>query len=184
VSVERLDTERLAGTRVAATDLDRLRSLYQDPRVAETLGGMRTDEWIAERLAFELGHWSEHGFGAWVFVDRGSGAFVGRGAVRHAQIAGLGSLDGDQIELGYALRPEYWGRGLATEMARAMVVVARDGIRLPELAAWTLTTNRASQQVLEKTGFVYQRDFEYAGSPHRYYRLDLAARPSSPESST
>ena len=169
MSVERVDTDRLVGTRITATDLDRLRSLYQDPRVAETLGGMRTDEWVAERLAFELGHWSEHGFGAWVFVDRGSGAFVGRGAVRHAQV-----LDGDQVELGYALRPEHWGRGLATEMAGAMVAVARDEIRLPELAAWTLTTNRASHQVLEKTGFLYQRDFEWAGLPHRYYWLDLS----------
>ena len=163
MNVERVDTQRLVGTRISAADLDRLRSLYQDPQVAETLGGLRTDEWIAERLAFELGHWTAHGFGAWVFVERGSGEFVGRGAVRHAQIAGMGLLDGDQIELGYALRPEHWGRGLATEMAGAMVTVARDELCLPELAAWTLTTNRASQQVLEKTGFVYQRDFEYRG---------------------
>ena len=46
-----------------------------------------------------------------------------------------------------------------------MVVVARDELRLPELAAWTLTTNRPSQQVLEKTGFVYRRDFECGGPP-------------------
>jgi RimJ/RimL family protein N-acetyltransferase len=170
-AVERIETDRLVGARITDADLARLRSLYQDPRVAETLGGPRADEWIAERLAFELEHWREHGFGAWIFVERRSGAFVGRGAVRHARI-----LDGDQIELGYALRPEHWGRGLATEMAGAMVVTARDEIGLAELAAWTMTTNRASQQVLEKNGFVHVRDFEHAGLAHRYYRLDLSRR--------
>jgi ribosomal-protein-alanine N-acetyltransferase len=173
VTIERVETARLVGEPIAAGDLDRLRALYQDPQVAETLGGLRTDEWIADRLAFELEHWRTHGFGAWMFVERGSGAFVGRAAVRHAQIAGTGVLDGDQIELGYALVPAWWGRGLATEMAAAMVEVARADLGLAELAAWTMTTNRASQQVLEKTGFVYERDFVYADLPHRYYRLQL-----------
>jgi ribosomal-protein-alanine N-acetyltransferase len=173
VSVGRVETARLVGTPIADGDDDRLRALYQDPRVAETLGGLRTDEYVATRLAFEIGHWRAHGFGAWVFVERASGAFVGRGAVRHAQLAGSGALDGDQVELGYALVPSFWGRGLATEMAVAMIDVARNDLALPELAAWTLTTNQASQHVLEKTGFVYERDFDYAGLPHRYYRLVL-----------
>jgi len=170
VTVERIDTERLVGTRITGGDLDRLRALYQDSRVAETLGGLRTDEWVAARLAFELDHWREHGFGAWMFTARSGGEFVGRGAVRHARV-----LEGDQIELGYALLPGYWSRGLATEMAGALARVARDELRLSELAAWTLTTNTSSQRVLEKTGFVYEREFEYDGAPHRYYRIELQA---------
>jgi RimJ/RimL family protein N-acetyltransferase len=169
VTVERVETARLVGTRITPADLDRLRTLYQDPRVAETLGGLRDDEWVADRLAFEVGHWERHGFGAWIFRERGSGGLVGRGAVRHAQ-----ALDGDQIELGYALVPECWGAGLATEMAGAMAAVARDELGLPEIAAWTLTTNRASQRVLEKVGFTYERDFEWADLPHRYYRRVFA----------
>jgi ribosomal-protein-alanine N-acetyltransferase len=172
VSVERVETARLVGTRITASDLGRLRALYQDPRVATTLGGLRSDDWVAERLAFEVGHWEQHGFGAWVFSERGSGAFAGRGAVRHAKV-----LDGDQIELGYALLPTFWGTGLATEMAGAMVAVARDDLALTELAAWTLATNRASQRVLEKSGFVYERDFQCDGLPHRYYRVVF--RPSA-----
>jgi RimJ/RimL family protein N-acetyltransferase len=165
VSAERIETVRLLGSRIGPGDLERLRALYQDPGVAATLGGLRDDAWVAERLAFELGHWERYGFGAWIFRERGSGAFVGRGAVRHAQV-----LDGDQIELGYAIVPAFWGGGIATEMAGAMVEVARDQLSLPELAAWTLTTNHASQRVLEKTGFTHERDFEWAGLPHRYYR--------------
>lgn len=174
MNVERIDTARLVGSRIAPGDLARLRALYQDPGVAGTLGGLRDDEWVAGRLAFEVGHWEQHGFGAWIFRDRRSGAFVGRGAIRHARIPELAGLGGDQIELGYALLPACWGSGLATEMAGAMVACARDGLHLPELAAWTLTTNLASQRVLEKVGFTSEREFEWAGMPHRYYRLGLA----------
>jgi RimJ/RimL family protein N-acetyltransferase len=169
VSAERLETARLVGTRITAGDLDRLRALYQDPRVAETLGGLRSDEWVANQLAFELDHWREHGFGAWIFVERDGGAFVGRGAVRHARV-----LEGDQIEVGYALVPGAWGRGLASEMTSAMLAFARDDLALDEIAAWTLTTNIASQRVLEKAGLVHERDFEHADLPHRYYRLAFA----------
>src|SRR5262249_44472804 len=101
-----------------------------------------------------------------IFSERGSGAFAGRGAVRHAKV-----LDGNQIELGYALLPTFWGTGLATEMAGAMVAVARDELALAELAAWTLAANRASQRRLEKSGFVYGGDFELDGLPHRCYRV-------------
>ncbi len=164
--VERVDTARLLGSRITAADEGRLRALYQDPQVAEWLGGMRSDDWVAERLTFELAHWEAHGFGAWIFTERATGAFAGRGAVRHAQV-----LDGDQVELGYALVPEWWGRGYASEIAAALVAVARDRIGLAELAAWTLTTNGVSQHVLEKVGFAYVRDFDFAGLPHRYYQL-------------
>jgi RimJ/RimL family protein N-acetyltransferase len=166
MSAERLESARLVGTPIGAGDLERLRDLYQDPRVAETLGGVRTDEWVANQLAFELDHWREHGFGAWIFVARDAGSFVGRGAVRHARV-----LDGDQIEVGYALVPGFWGRGLASEMVAAMLTFARDDLALDEIAAWTLTTNLASQRVLEKAGLVHERDFEHAALPHRYYRL-------------
>jgi [ribosomal protein S5]-alanine N-acetyltransferase len=170
--VEHFETERLVGSRITdtTTDLDRLRALYQDPDVAHWLGGARSDECVAARLGFELAHWEAHGFGAWIFAERGTGVFVGRGAVRHAQV-----LEGDQIELGYALLPDWWGRGFATEIAAALVGVARDRLGLDELAAWTMTTNAASRHVLEKVGFTYVRDFVHADLPHRYYRLRFGA---------
>jgi ribosomal-protein-alanine N-acetyltransferase len=52
-----------------------------------------------------------------------------------------------------------------------MVAFAREELALDEIAAWTLTTNVASQRVLEKAGLVHERDFEHVDLPHRYYRL-------------
>jgi len=41
----------------------------------------------------------------------------------------------------------------------------------PEITSWTLPINLASQRVMEKLGFQYERDFEFAGLVHRFYRL-------------
>ena len=42
---------------------------------------------------------------------------------------------------------------------------------LPEIGSWALPDNRASQRVMEKVGFQYERDFDFAGLEHRFYRL-------------
>ena len=69
----------------------------------------------------------------------------------------------DEVELAYALMAEYWGRGLATEMAKAILNVAFEQLGLTDLVCFTLTTNRASQRVMEKAGFECERDRSRTG---------------------
>jgi RimJ/RimL family protein N-acetyltransferase len=92
--------------------------------------------------------------------------FIGRGGLRRAPIDGK-----DEVEVGYALVPEFWGQGLATELALASVRVAFDVLKVPEIVSFTLPTNRKSRRVMEKAGFQYQRDFIWADLPHVLYRL-------------
>ncbi len=82
----------------------------------------------------------------------------------------------DEVELAYALMAEYWGRGLATEMAQEIVAVAFERLHLTEVVCFTLTTNRASQRVMEKAGFEYERGVVHAGSPHVLYRITASER--------
>ena len=76
--------------------------------------------------------------------------------------------------MGWAVVPQRWGQGLATEMGHLSVHVAFDHLGLDELVAFTLKTNAASEQVMRKLGFHYERDIEYAGLPHVLYRLAAA----------
>ena len=55
-------------------------------------------------------------------------------------------------------------------MARASLKVGFGRLGFAEVASWTLPLNLASQQVMEKPGFLYERDFEFAGLWHRLYR--------------
>jgi [ribosomal protein S5]-alanine N-acetyltransferase len=44
-------------------------------------------------------------------------------------------------------------------------------VGFPAIGSWTLSVNLASQRVMEKLGFRYERDFDFAGLGHRFYRL-------------
>jgi RimJ/RimL family protein N-acetyltransferase len=90
----------------------------------------------------------------------------------------------DEVEVGYGLVAEFWGQGLATEIAAASVQTGFEVLGLPDLVCFTLTTNMRSQRVMEKVGFRYERDGEHAGLPHVFYRLRrqdwaTAAKPQS-----
>ena len=130
-----------------------------------TLGGLRSDEETAHYLRDNLDHWDRYGYGMWVFSDRADGRFVGRAGLRNTRVGG-----NDEVELAYALVAEYWGRGLATEMAKEILKLAFERLDLEDVVCFTLPTNQASQRVMEKAGFEYERDVVHAGSPHVLYR--------------
>jgi RimJ/RimL family protein N-acetyltransferase len=167
---ESVRTPRLLLTRIGPADLADLARMYADPRVTATLGGVRSADQTATYLAAQTAHWDAHGFGLWAARDPATGAFVGRGGLRHATVEGR-----PEVEVAYGLMSEFWGRGLATELARESVRVGFTDLQLPDLACFTLTTNAASRRVMEKAGFRYERDVVYADLPHVFFRLTRAA---------
>jgi RimJ/RimL family protein N-acetyltransferase len=158
----------MVAARLDETDLSELCRMHQDAQVMATLGGPRSDERTRQFLRTNLGHWDDHGFGLWVF--RAASKFVGRGGLRHVRIGGQ-----DEVELAFALMPEFWGCGLATEMARALLTIAFEQLALAQLVAFTITTNQASRRVMEKVGFTSERELVHAGLPHVLYRITRTA---------
>jgi RimJ/RimL family protein N-acetyltransferase len=168
-SYDRFETARLAAERLRADHFDELHRLHQDPRVMATLGGLRDAAKDRRWLRRNLGQWTQRGYGVWILHDRESRAFVGRAGLRHLKIAGL-----REIELAYTLRAEAWGRGLATEISEAILKIGFGDLGLAELICFTSATNLASRRVMEKVGFVYERDFVYADAPCVLYRQSAA----------
>jgi ribosomal-protein-alanine N-acetyltransferase len=177
-SLDEVLTARMRLVRVTADDGADLLNMHNNPRVSPTLGGPATEEEGRIRLARHLEHWERHGWGYWIARDRETNAFIGRGGLRQQLIDGR-----DEIELGYGFAPEAWGRGLATELAREAVRIAFRVLQLPDLICFTLPTNRASQRVMEKVGFIYERDGIWAGLPHVFYRLTAYGLPPRTSSS-
>jgi len=167
--VDEVQTSRLLLRRMRAEDLDDLTCMHLDPRVMATMGGVRSPTETKEWLNRQRDHWERYGFGLWIASDRLTGQFVGRGGLHHVEIDGR-----DEIEVGYCFGAEFWGRGLATELARESVRVAFTVLRLPELVCFALTTNLASQRVMQKAGFHYERDRTWKDLPHVFYRLSEA----------
>ena len=77
----------------------------------------------------------------------------------------------DEVELLYALVPGAWGRGLATQLARASARVAFEALGLTEIVAFTLPDNARSRAVMARAGFGFEREIVHAGLPHVLYRL-------------
>jgi RimJ/RimL family protein N-acetyltransferase len=168
-------TERLNGRRIDAADFADLCALHRDADVMYWIhGSLRDDEVEPETREFlteSLAHWERHGFGVYMMRFRDTGEFAGRVAIRHAEVAG-----GDEVELAWLLPSRVWGRGLATEAARALLPIAFDVLALPNVVAFTRSYNARSRRVMEKLGMRLELEFEHEGEPQVLYRLTAEDR--------
>ena len=109
---EALRTERLVATPMTDRDLEFLYRLWQDPRVAMSLGGLRSRARLEPLFRRMIGDWDRLGLGSWVVRLRPDGPRIGRVGLHPTSAGGR-----ESVELGYALLPEYWGQGHATEIS-------------------------------------------------------------------
>ena len=167
-TIERIETERMVLERLRLDHGPEQLRLLLDRRVNATLWPQArppTAADVLDGLAAKAQHWDLHGFGMWLLRDRETGEMVGRGGLQYTYTAGL-----HDVEAGWAIVPERWGQGLATELAHACVGVGFDHVGLRQIVAFTLPTNLASRRVMEKAGFEYEREIVHAGLPHVLYR--------------
>jgi RimJ/RimL family protein N-acetyltransferase len=165
----------MAGRRPTSGDLAHYERLLLDPAVGAHLRPPPLqpfdDAAVADLLRADLAHWAAHGFGPWLLEDP-AGAFVGRGGLAWTTVGGEFA-----VELPWAIVPERWGEGLATEAARAAIAWAR-ALGLEEVVSFTLPGNAASRRVMEHAGLRLDSEIEHAGLAHVLYRLRLLpARP-------
>ena len=167
---EKFRTPRLLLTRIGRDDLDDMLAMHREARVARALGGMRPESEIAALLENLVKQWDTHGFGWWSVRDPDTARFMGRGGLRQVKID-----NASEVEVGYALLPEFWNRGLATELARVSVAQGFVRLGLAEVVSLTLPGNHGSRRVMEKTGMSYERDVAHVGMQHVLYRLTSAS---------
>lgn len=165
-SIGYFNTARLKVRQLTSGDLDDLMTLYQTPLVVQTLGGSRPRDQIIQSLEGHLEHWDTYNFGYYIFEDKQTESFIGRGGLKRCVIDGK-----NEVEVAYALLPEYWGKGLATEIVQKLVDIGFRRLNLKSIVGFTLVDNEASKRVLEKNGFVFEREIMYKGLPHVLYRL-------------
>jgi RimJ/RimL family protein N-acetyltransferase len=142
-------TERLLLRRWRPDDLAPFAAMNADPRVTEflptPLSREESDAWVARAEA----HFERHGFGLWAAEIFGVAPFAG--------FIGLSTPRFDApfqpcVEIGWRLAPAHWGRGFATEGARAVLAFGFDVLRLAEIVSFTVPANARSRRVMEKIG--------------------------------
>ncbi|MFJ9605189.1 GNAT family N-acetyltransferase [Kitasatospora sp. NPDC101176] len=169
-----LHTERLLIRRWRESDLAPWAAMNADPEVREHLGDVLTREQADASVARFEAAIERRGYG-WLAVEvRESGEFVG--------FAGLDDVDEGLpfagVEIGWRLARTAWGRGYATEAARAVLAHGFDTLGLPEVLAVTTATNLRSQAVMRRLGMVHDPavDFDDPDAPEGPLRPNVVFR--------
>ncbi len=144
-----LETRRLRLRRFAKSDVDDLLVLHNDPEVMRFLNGGRPTTRQEVERDFETRF---AGDGYWVATERTSEEFLGWFAFHPTPSGAL-----NEFELGYRLRRAAWGKGYATEGARALIRKGFTEMGLRRVWAQTMAVNTASRRVMEKAGLRYVR---------------------------
>jgi RimJ/RimL family protein N-acetyltransferase len=134
-------------------------SLSADPRVSRWLATGEPIDRAASEAEFEwmIGHWREHGFGWRSAVEKESGHWLGAIGLAYVGENPAG-LPPEYIEIGWWLKPEYWGRGLATEGALATRDEGFSEGIADHLWARHNAHNVASGRIMEKIGMTLARE--------------------------
>ena len=151
-----IETERLRLRIICRQDLDDLANLFADPDVVKYVGdGKPASREVAEKTVDSIiAHWQKHGFGRWVAADKANGTFLGFG--------GLRSLSGTP-EVVYHLTKRNWGKGIATELARAALRFGFEERGFDQIVAIAKPLNTASIHVMEKLGMQFEKQAQYYG---------------------
>lgn len=103
---------------------------------------------LLEKVTRRATQFSETGFGKYLVFEKGTGSFVGTCGVEPFDHAGT-----PIHELGYRLMLEHWGKGYATEAARAVVRYYFEELKHSTLHAFALPQNASSLNIIRKLGF-------------------------------
>lgn len=183
---QELTTERLLLRRWTPADRAAFALLNADPRVVEYLPAALSRE-ASDQVADGIeAHFAQHGFGLWAVEVKGGAPFAG--------FVGLAVPRFEAhfmpcVEIGWRVATEHWGRGYATEGARAAIAFAFQKLNLSEIVSFTVPENVRSRRVMEKIGMSHNPadDFDHPALPeghrlrrHVLYRLcprSAASRP-------
>lgn len=173
-----VETERLTLRLFRESDLDAYAEMCADPEVMRYIAQgrpvTRGEAW--RHMAMVLGHWQLRGFGMWAVEEKSSGELAGRvGCWRPEGWPGL--------EVSWALRRSFWGRGIASEAARASLRYAFETLNQEKVVHLIEPENIASIRVAERLGAYRDGYFNIFDSRVLVYRIDRIARRVSPDMS-
>jgi len=169
-----METDRLILRRFTENDEDHLYELDNDPEVMRYIngGGPTPRDAIRNDILPVFLHYDERrpGYGFWAAIEKAAGHFVGWFGFRPAENTP------DEVILGYRLRRAAWGKGYATEGARALIRLGFTQLGVRRVVATTYEHNLASRRVMEKLGMTLVRRFRI--TPEDIARSDTYHAPS------
>ena len=179
-----LRTDRLILRQWRDADVDVFVEMGTDPLVMEYFPGLMTEQQSRDTAARIRSALEERGWGWWAVEARSGdlmGQFLGFTGLAEPRFEAAFT---PAVEVGWRLTPVAWGRGFATEAARASVAFGFADLGLAEIVSFTAVANLRSRAVMERLGMTHDPadDFDHPSLPghslqrHVLYRLKSRAR--------
>jgi RimJ/RimL family protein N-acetyltransferase len=163
----------------------RFYAVMNRPEVMRHLGGVQLpDEW---RAAFTRLRTYQRDFGHtfWIVEERASGDILGFCGLKRVNAPGAGDLTGVH-EIGWRLRPEAWGKGIAKEAAVTSLDLAFGRFAASRVVALTVPANSASWGLMERLGMTRRPDLDFIDerygpdlNPCIVYQIDATDWPAA-----
>jgi len=165
-----LETQRLRLRPINENDGDNIYKLSKNPNVMRYIRDGRTldrkqAQGDLERRLRDNARLENRGLGYWAIEWKPQHDFVGWLAVKNLD-------DTEEIEIGYRIMEEFWGKGITTEASRRALQYAFEDLGLDRIVAVAMPENTASWRVMEKLGMQYEKDGSFYGSECVYYGMD------------
>jgi [ribosomal protein S5]-alanine N-acetyltransferase len=163
------ETDRLIIRRYTLADEENFFRLNGDPEVMKYIRDAKSRQECSIFLKRNLAYYEQQPLlGRWAMIEKASNEFCGSFAV--IPVETVDANRHSEIQLGYALLKDHWGKGYATESTVGGMQYAFDILKLPVIVAITDTANIASQKVLLRSGFEQQPNIMEANRPLCYFK--------------
>jgi ribosomal-protein-alanine N-acetyltransferase len=169
-----VETPRLILREFLIDDVDALARVLSDPETMRfypaPLDSAGVEQWIARNLR----RCAANGHGLWAMVLKANGELVGDCGLTIQDVEGA-----NELEIGYHVRRDLWGQGLATEAARICRDYGFARLCVDRLISLIRPENLASRRVAEKNGMAVWKEVVRIGVPHLVYavRKDRSDKP-------
>ena len=141
-----------------------LMDVFGDEEVMRYGDGVKTLEWVEYSVREMRKDYHVPGYGKWAVVAKDSTALLGYCGLEDLDINGK-----QEVAIGYRLARPYWGQGYASEAAIAVRDYGLHALKLKRLVATIDPDNTASIRVVQKAGFIYEKDIMLDTHPDHLY---------------
>ena len=169
-----VETSRLILREMRPDDADAMALVLSDPETMRfypaPFDRSKVEQWIARQIQ----RYADNGHGLWAMVLRSNGEVIGDCGLTVQTIDGR-----SEIEIGYHVRRDLWGRGLATEAARACRDYGFARLPVNRLISLIRPLNLQSRRVAEKNGMTVWKEIVWHNLPHMVYRIEREQTPQN-----
>lgn len=162
-----IETPRLILRPFTQADIQPSFEMEQNPDISKYTmdGGVKTLQQVSKLINRVINEdYVKYGFGRLAIEYKATGEFIGFSGLKYM-------LEMDEVDLGYRIRKDLWGKGIATEAATASLQFGFEELGLEKIIAFIIPENVKSKRVLEKLGFSYTQDFYEDGVLEHKYEI-------------